>query len=603
MKKITIILLLLVITFGLVSCKPDDTGEQRNEEIFAIYTMAVSAGTVEQTYEEWLETIKGEDGAQGPQGEHGEQGVPGEAGAEVLLSVNDTHILWKHNGDSEWKNLIPLVDLIGPSGENGESIEIRYDSEYVQWKYETDTSWNNLFSIDLLIGESGEAGKQVVLQADGNTIQWKYEGDDNWIDLITVNSTDKYYLTDIEINNLLASYDDDMNNLFPQIDLSTLNTESYSNNCSTVEFEDCNTVSNYPNIYGEGYERFEEKQGSVQLLSDIMSIISDLMGSYDSEPIVPTQFLSGSEAFATVSGRNTTSVLFEGQLDGSVPVPIDLPVDVEFTYNLLMYKSLEDSKIYVEGAIDITGGIAFIDISTFNTSFLSTYTFDYELESFVYTTDVIGLNEWTTVMQPTSTGTEMYSTNMDSIEYFSTDNTILNILYSTNWYEEDRDYVYELYENNELTYILEDMDNLTKYQVPLSDFSGWDKVEYTEDFRLTSDNNFLYRFTMSDILVQEGDILKTPLDTEPCWIMLSDFNHYFNNEGEIDKESANNIIHLMAYSKTDMSDFIGVNMTYNETSDWNEYNDIIDLVDLYEYLDYTQGNEDTTGVFMKFNLR
>ena len=600
MKKIAMFLLLLLLTIGLASCQSNEGEEQRNKEIFAIYTMAVSAGSVNQTYEEWLETIKGENGDQGPQGEQGISGVDGE---EVLLSVNGTHVLWKYESDSEWEVLIALIDLIGPSGFDGMNIEIRYDTDFLQWKYESETTWTNLFSIDLLIGDSGEDGRQVLLRAEGNTLQWKYEDEDTWVDLITLNSTDKYYLQDDEINSLLTSYDDDMNDIFPQIDLSTLDSDSYTNDCITVDFEDCNNINNYPTIFGEGYERYEEKQESVKFLSDIMSVISDLMGSYESEPIVPTQHLSGSDAFATVTGRNTTSVLFEGEIDGSIPIPIDLPVDVEFTYNLLIYKSVEDSKIYVEGEIDITGGIAFIDVSTFKTSFLSTYSFDYALESFVYTTDIIGFSEWVTVMQPTNTGTEIYSTNMNSIEYYSRENTTLNILYSSNWYEDNNDYIYELYDNNDLVYILENYDDQTEYHIPLSDFSGWDKVEYTEDSVMFSDNEFEYSISLNDTIIQEGMILETPLETEVAWIMLSDFNHYFNDLGNLEKESAGSVIYLMTYTKYDMISFMDSNLTYGSSASWEEYNAVVDKIGSYSYFSYSQGDENTSGVFDKFNLR
>ena len=45
----------------------------------------------------------------------------GADGREVELQTNSTHIQWWYSGESEWRNLIELKRLEGPSGEKGET--------------------------------------------------------------------------------------------------------------------------------------------------------------------------------------------------------------------------------------------------------------------------------------------------------------------------------------------------------------------------------------------------------------------------------------------------------------------------------------------------
>ena len=45
----------------------------------------------------------------------------GADGREVELQTNSTHIQWRYSGESEWRNLIELKRLEGPSGAKGEA--------------------------------------------------------------------------------------------------------------------------------------------------------------------------------------------------------------------------------------------------------------------------------------------------------------------------------------------------------------------------------------------------------------------------------------------------------------------------------------------------
>jgi len=612
MKKILLGLVVSLILVTFVGCSKEDAPD--NDQFFAIYSIAAESGSFDGTYEEWLETVKGP------------QGLPGEDGRDVLLSVNETHILWKYDGESNWTNLVPLVDLIGAKGDKGDDgvngsdgadgseIEIRYSEEKIQWKYIDDTIWLDLLPISVLTGSDGADGnngvngndgvdgREIILQLNGDTLQWKYEGDADWIDLIQFSEdSQNLNLTDEEINYLLANYDEDMKSLLPPINLTTLDDQSYDNNCDSTEFEICNTIDNYPMLFGEGYKRYADKQDSVGLISTMMSIISDLMGSYTSEPIVPNQFLSGNSSIANVSGRNNTSVLFEGQLDGSVPV--NLPIDIEFTYNLLMYKNVEENTFYVEGVIDVSGGLYFLDLSTFKTTFLLTYSSDMVVESFIYTTDIVGLDEWITIMIPTMDGSEIFSTNLDSVEYFKLKNDELSILYSSNWFDSNVDYYFEFYKDNKVVYLYSNEQSEIQYQVPMSAFSGWDQVDFTEDTKLLSDNEFLFDISLSGVSVLDGTILKTPLETEPTWILSNDYKHFYNNLDELDVENANNIITMRTNSYAEMQVFIGSTLTYLDTSLWTEQSEVYSELSSYQFMNYQISQENTDEAFAKFNLR
>ena len=66
MKKILLTLLVFLMSFGLFGCAKNEV-EKHNDKIYSIYLKAKDDGFT-GTYEEWLETIKGEDGEDGNNG-------------------------------------------------------------------------------------------------------------------------------------------------------------------------------------------------------------------------------------------------------------------------------------------------------------------------------------------------------------------------------------------------------------------------------------------------------------------------------------------------------------------------------------------------------
>jgi multiple sugar transport system substrate-binding protein len=112
---------------------PTETTDQKE----AIYKLALESGYT-GTYEEWLESIKGD---------------------YIELSVTSTHIVWKYASESVWRNLIELSKLSGlqgaagsngadgKDGVDGKTPEFRVNAGYLEWKYTTDTNWTKLYEI------------------------------------------------------------------------------------------------------------------------------------------------------------------------------------------------------------------------------------------------------------------------------------------------------------------------------------------------------------------------------------------------------------------------------------------------------------------------
>lgn len=153
-----------------------------NQQIYDIYLLMLDAESTELTYEEWLDSVKGENGA------------PGEDGKEILLQVSEGSIQWKYTDSPSWTTLIAVSELIGPQGESGidgKEIQLQVDDDYIKWQYVGDVLWTNLIPISTLIGPSGASGKdgkEVSFQLTDSYLQWQYVGDDSWNDLIELAS-------------------------------------------------------------------------------------------------------------------------------------------------------------------------------------------------------------------------------------------------------------------------------------------------------------------------------------------------------------------------------------------------------------------------------
>ena len=107
-----------------------------------IYEMALLAQATTLTYEDWLASIKGDDG---------------KAGKEILLRAQAGFIQWQYEGETAWRNLIALSELTGPKGVDGKTVLFQVSNGFIQWQYQGESTWKNLIDMDVLKGTSGSS--------------------------------------------------------------------------------------------------------------------------------------------------------------------------------------------------------------------------------------------------------------------------------------------------------------------------------------------------------------------------------------------------------------------------------------------------------------
>ncbi|MDD4077916.1 MAG: hypothetical protein PHT03_08090, partial [Bacilli bacterium] len=136
-------LFIIIFLFCFFGCdcfrKESELTRQQKE----IYQLAVDVG-FKGTFDEWLETVKGE------------QGLPGADGKNVELIIQEGYIKWRNEGDTVWYNLIPLESLMGEAGSDGKDVTFRVSDGYIQWQYVGDDDWKNLIAITVLTGPVGK---------------------------------------------------------------------------------------------------------------------------------------------------------------------------------------------------------------------------------------------------------------------------------------------------------------------------------------------------------------------------------------------------------------------------------------------------------------
>lgn len=178
------------------------------------YEQGVSDGLIAGSYDDWLESIQGEDGK------------------EVELRATDSYIQWRYKGSDFWIDLIQLSSLEGQDGTDGEEgLGLSYifinDKNELVITYMDDSTTNlgvivgedgkdgsdgidavNIVDIGLndkgeliisfsndtqtnvgsVVGPEGQNGREVELRTNEDYIQWRYESDEIWIDLIELSS-------------------------------------------------------------------------------------------------------------------------------------------------------------------------------------------------------------------------------------------------------------------------------------------------------------------------------------------------------------------------------------------------------------------------------
>ena len=103
MKKALFVILVIILCLFFVSCSHEQV-EEPDETQYQIYQLALSSG-FDGTYEEWLESIKGENGK------------------PIELIVENGILCWRYIGEIAYTPLFDLNDLIGDKGDQGEKGE------------------------------------------------------------------------------------------------------------------------------------------------------------------------------------------------------------------------------------------------------------------------------------------------------------------------------------------------------------------------------------------------------------------------------------------------------------------------------------------------
>ena len=159
MKKIIVTLSIIFSSIFLFACANNTNNANTpivTDKQYEIYEAAKESGYT-GTYEEWLDSIKGD---------------------EIELSTNATHIVWRYVGESKWKELIKIETLQGSNGTNGKSayeiaVELGYKGSKEEW-------------LNSLIGNDGADGREIELSTNATHIVWRYVGESKWKELIKI---------------------------------------------------------------------------------------------------------------------------------------------------------------------------------------------------------------------------------------------------------------------------------------------------------------------------------------------------------------------------------------------------------------------------------
>lgn len=76
--------------------------------------------------------------------------LKGNDAKNLELSSSPDAILWRREGDIDWKTLVSLSSLRGDKGDPGEPVTLRKTGNGIEWKYKSDpdTAWQSLVDID-----------------------------------------------------------------------------------------------------------------------------------------------------------------------------------------------------------------------------------------------------------------------------------------------------------------------------------------------------------------------------------------------------------------------------------------------------------------------
>ena len=228
LKKLLFLFLLVLLTgcFGARQVEEDPlAGIQVDAEFIAIYSLFLATTEEVVSFEDWLVSVRGEDGI---------DGVDGTDGRESEFRVSDTHIQWRYMGDTAWRDLLALSSIIGPQGpagpagpagpsgssgspgatgiqgprgevgprgergpagtdgingvdgQPGREVVLFVQSGMLSWQYGEDVSTKqDLFTLDTEDNTlTFNPAREVEFQNSTGFIQWRYVGDADWTNLV-----------------------------------------------------------------------------------------------------------------------------------------------------------------------------------------------------------------------------------------------------------------------------------------------------------------------------------------------------------------------------------------------------------------------------------
>ena len=166
MKKFFSYVLIILLGLFLVSCGNKNT-QQETDGRYAIYKLA-SENDFNGTYEEWLESIKGD---------------------KVILSVIDDELKWKYSqeADSSYRTLVKLSTLRGKDGSDGKDAKVIKDITTI--KYEDKTIFTFIFDDNSeikaeLINEKVTTREVKSITKEINAYKiFKYQSDSKYYDI------------------------------------------------------------------------------------------------------------------------------------------------------------------------------------------------------------------------------------------------------------------------------------------------------------------------------------------------------------------------------------------------------------------------------------
>ena len=142
-----------------------------------IYTLAFESNAFMGTYEEWLDSVRG------PKGEDAKN---------IEFKVIDGYIGWNYIGNTNFNNLVSLLDI---TGNDGREVEFLVVDNYIKWKYTDSDTYISLISLDVLRqgpkgdkGDKGDTGENIELRVSSGYIQYSVKGTNQWNNLIDIKS-------------------------------------------------------------------------------------------------------------------------------------------------------------------------------------------------------------------------------------------------------------------------------------------------------------------------------------------------------------------------------------------------------------------------------